>query len=103
MLNLAIKHEQPAEWVASTFLHSGVPVGDFLEQLVEFSHSQSSFWTRPENLGYLAEVFLVAGNKALDRAVIKSHQLRSYVDNIMRANFPEGNTSRLILLRERCK
>lgn len=46
---------------------SHIPIGDWLEEAVNFWHSQASFWRRsPENRRVLAEVITTLMNSALD-------------------------------------
>jgi hypothetical protein len=100
---MAIKGSQSEDWVASTFIHSGIPTKDTLEQLCEFAYSPSSFWANAENRSFLFSVFTCVAEKGLTRQLIKSADLSMIINYLLKADTPEPQLAKLSLLKDRCK
>ncbi|PJF18270.1 Nuclear pore complex, Nup155 component [Paramicrosporidium saccamoebae] len=103
VLVLAIKNSQSEEWVASTFIHSGIPPKDVLEQFCEFAHSQSTFWSNVENRAFLVSVFSSLADRALTRQLIKGADLSMIINFLLKSSIPESQSSKIALLKDRCK
>lgn len=100
---LALKHGQSTDLVGTTFIHSGVPVKDCLEQICELAHSQATFWTKDDNREFLFNVFIIIAGKSLDRHLLKSSDLLMMTNYLSKATIPPPVSGQLSVLRDRCK
>lgn len=103
LMLLAYKHSRPAEWVAGTLINSGLPPLDILEQLCEFARSTGTFWTRPENIPYLINVFLDIAEKTLQRESEARPRLQSITSALVSAPAAGEHAAPLAALQERLK
>ncbi len=106
VMQVAIRHSQPPEWIVNTFGRTAIPLTDLLKQICDLIESKATFWAKRENKKFLLEIFIALGNKSLDYNSGHHMQVRllaSHIEAVAKATGSLDIYPNVQLLQERLK